>query len=114
MFNSGMCYFLFYFLHYIFIDFFLIPFVRVNGSPNICRENGMPSKQSKICSDHFTENYLDRTGKIVRLLRDAVSTSFKAFPKHFQQVSNFCLLVHFYSFIMFFHILLLQRPAHRK
>ena len=69
---------------------------------NIRHENGMPSKQSTICSDHLTENSLDRGGKSVRLLPDAVTKSFKAFPKHFKQVSNFSILLHFYSFIMFF------------
>jgi hypothetical protein len=42
-----------------------------------------PSKYSLICSDHFTNDWFDRTGHTVRLKKGAVPTKFKL-PKHLQ------------------------------
>jgi hypothetical protein len=56
---------------------------------NIRREGWSPSKSSVICSDHFKENSIDRTGQLnVRLKPDAVPTRFKTFPKHLKQVNK--------------------------
>ncbi|XP_076055196.1 THAP domain-containing protein 3-like [Oratosquilla oratoria] len=49
-------------------------------------ENWKPTKNSKICSEHFTEDCFDRTGQTVRLKLHAVPTIFN-FPKHLQKVS---------------------------
>ena len=50
------------------------------------RDDWSPSKASKICSDHFLEKYLDRTGKRIRLKPDAVPTRFKDIQKHLKKV----------------------------
>ena len=104
----------------LFISFSALHFHRFPSDPirknkwisNIRREHWMPSKQSRICSDYFTENCFDRTGKIVRLLPDAVPTRFKAFAKHLKQASNLRLLIHFYSFIILFHVFYCSRDLH--
>ena len=54
---------------------------------NIHREDGWsPSNTAVICSDHFLEKYVHRTGSRVRLNIDAIPTRFKAFPKHLKKV----------------------------
>jgi hypothetical protein len=55
---------------------------------NISREGWMPSSYSRICSDHFHERFIDRTGQIVKLKDDAVPTRFKKFPKHLKKVTG--------------------------
>ncbi|XP_042239142.1 THAP domain-containing protein 2-like [Homarus americanus] len=50
------------------------------------REDWSPTSHSKICSDHFEEENIDRTGQIVRLKANTVPTRFKKFPKHLQKV----------------------------
>lgn len=37
-----------------------------------------PSRFSMLCSNHFEEQYIDRTGKSVKLKADAVPTIFSA------------------------------------
>ncbi|XP_069182126.1 uncharacterized protein [Procambarus clarkii] len=49
---------------------------------NLRREKYTPSKQSVVCSDHFEDSQLDRTGQITRLRMNAAPTIFKAFPSH--------------------------------
>ncbi|XP_037797679.1 THAP domain-containing protein 6-like [Penaeus monodon] len=49
------------------------------------REDWSPTSHSKICSDHFLEDDIDRTGQIVRLKAIAVPKRFKKFPKHLQK-----------------------------
>ncbi|KAL1007647.1 hypothetical protein UPYG_G00089460 [Umbra pygmaea] len=44
----------------------------------------VPTPHSVLCSEHFEESYMDRTGQTVRLYDDAIPTIF-AFPKHLQQ-----------------------------
>ena len=53
----------------------------------IRREGWIPSKTSLVCSDHFKESCMDRTGQIVRLRSDAVPTRFKKFPEYLKMVS---------------------------
>ena len=53
----------------------------------IRRKEFKPSKASKICSEHFTENdYLIRPGTYVRRLKpDAVPSVFPAFPSYLKE-----------------------------
>ena len=44
---------------------------------NLGKENWTPSKPSRICSDHFEERFIDRTGKSTILKFTAVPTRFK-------------------------------------
>ncbi|XP_045621580.1 THAP domain-containing protein 1 isoform X3 [Procambarus clarkii] len=53
---------------------------------NLRREKYTPSKQSVVCSDHFEDSQLDRTGQITRLRMNAAPTIFKAFPSHLIKV----------------------------
>eukprot|EP00794_Sanderia_malayensis_P005759 gene5759-6462_t len=46
----------------------------------IDREDWSPAKSSVICSDHFLEKDIDRTGQNVRLRHDAVPKRFKKCP----------------------------------
>ncbi|XP_022254246.1 THAP domain-containing protein 2-like isoform X2 [Limulus polyphemus] len=48
------------------------------------REKFKPSDKAVVCSDHFEEEYFDKTGQTVRLRPDAVPTVFN-FPKHYQK-----------------------------
>ena len=50
------------------------------------RDCWIPSKHSKIFSDHFLEKYFDRTGQQNRLKDGAVPTRFKKFPQHLKKV----------------------------
>jgi len=43
---------------------------------NVKREQFAPSKKSVLCSDHFEEQWLDRTGQTIRLRDGAVPTIF--------------------------------------
>ncbi|XP_046860657.1 THAP domain-containing protein 2-like [Xenia sp. Carnegie-2017] len=52
---------------------------------NIHRERWTPSSTSRLCSDHFLESCFDRSGKVVKLQRDAVPTRFKLFPQHMKK-----------------------------
>eukprot|EP00794_Sanderia_malayensis_P012242 gene12242-13503_t len=52
---------------------------------NMRLENWQPSQYSKICSDHFKESDIDRTGCRVTLKRSAVPTRFKQFPSHLKK-----------------------------
>ncbi|KAK4876049.1 hypothetical protein RN001_012471 [Aquatica leii] len=60
----------------------------------IKRENFIPTKYSKICSDHFLlSDYLERPGACKRYLKpDAVPSVFYAFPSHLQKPSSMHLL----------------------
>ncbi|CAB3991434.1 THAP domain-containing 6-like [Paramuricea clavata] len=54
---------------------------------NIRRDGWLPNNSSVICSDHFKESNIDRTGLLnVRLKPDAVPTRFKKFPQHLKKV----------------------------
>lgn len=52
---------------------------------NIRRENFVPTKKSVVCSDHFEEEWFDRTGQTVRLRSGALPTKFKL-PDHLVKV----------------------------
>ena len=55
---------------------------------NIRRDGWLPNNSSVICSDHFKESNIDRTGQLnVRLKPDAVPTRFKKFPQHLKKVN---------------------------
>ena len=56
---------------------------------NLHRKDWTPSKYSKICSDHFKEVFVNRTGRRVKLKDDAIPTRFKKFPKHLKKVTNY-------------------------
>ncbi|CAL4073846.1 unnamed protein product, partial [Meganyctiphanes norvegica] len=58
---------------------------------NLRVQNFTPGKWSLLCSDHFLEKYMDRTGQIIRLRNNAVPTRFKAFPKYLKKISKDCL-----------------------
>ena len=55
---------------------------------NMHREDWSPSAHSRICSDHFKERDINRTGQRVELRSDAVPTRFKKFPKHLKKVNT--------------------------
>ena len=65
------------------------PEKKVKWLKNIRREDWMPSSHSRICSDHFQEKYINRTGLVAKLREDAVPTRFKNFPKHLKKVTGF-------------------------
>ena len=52
------------------------------------REDWIPSSHSRICSDHFQEKMINRTGLVAKLREDAVPTRFKKFPKHLRKVTG--------------------------
>ncbi|XP_055943111.1 THAP domain-containing protein 1-like [Argiope bruennichi] len=53
------------------------------------RENFRPTKYSRLCSEHFSEDQIDRTSlACVRLRANAVPTIFKGYPKHLQKKLN--------------------------
>ena len=56
------------------------------------REGWSPSVHSRICSDHFKEAVIDRTGQRVELRHGATPTRFKKFPKHLKKVRPSILL----------------------
>ncbi|CAB3979235.1 DNA transposase THAP9 [Paramuricea clavata] len=72
-----------------FHDFHNQPRKKAKWLKNICREDWMPSSHSRICSDHFQEKYINRTGLVAKLREDAVPTSFKNFPKHLKKKAGF-------------------------
>ncbi|XP_063079343.1 THAP domain-containing protein 1-like [Engraulis encrasicolus] len=45
------------------------------------RPNYEPSVHARVCSDHFTESHMDRTGQIIRLRENANPTRIKNLPK---------------------------------
>ncbi|CAL1272052.1 unnamed protein product [Larinioides sclopetarius] len=50
------------------------------------RVNFRPTKYSRLCSEHFSENQIDRTSlACVRLKANAVPNIFKGYPKHLQK-----------------------------
>ena len=49
------------------------------------REDWMPSSHSRLCSDHFQEKHIDRTGQRVRVKDNAIPTRFKKFPEHLKR-----------------------------
>ena len=50
------------------------------------RKDWAPTKHSRICSDHFFEKDLDRTGQVVRVRENAVPMRFKQFPPSLKKV----------------------------
>ena len=52
------------------------------------REDWCPSSHSRVCSDHFQEKFINRTGLIAKLQEDAVPTRFKKFPQYLKQVKS--------------------------
>ncbi|XP_017264569.1 peroxynitrite isomerase THAP4 isoform X2 [Kryptolebias marmoratus] len=61
---------------------------RYNQWVKACRRSdSMPSKWSLLCSDHFTDAAMDRTGQTVRLREGAVPTMFN-FPAHLKKQSE--------------------------
>ena len=56
------------------------------------REGWSPSVHSRICSDHFKEAVIDRTGQRVELRHGATQARFKKFPKHLKKVRLSILL----------------------
>ncbi|XP_035226803.1 THAP domain-containing protein 1 A-like [Stegodyphus dumicola] len=49
----------------------------------------MPTSYSRLCSDHFSEDQIDRTSLCcVRLRENAVPNIFKAFPLHLQKTKK--------------------------
>ena len=75
----------------------LYPNIRFPANPalaeiwknNLKRDQWTPSKSSKLCSDHFKEDDIIRSGKIVRLKPNAVPTRFKCFPDYMKKVHIF-------------------------
>uniref|UniRef100_A0A8C4QGW7 THAP-type domain-containing protein n=1 Tax=Eptatretus burgeri TaxID=7764 RepID=A0A8C4QGW7_EPTBU len=63
-----------------------------------CRRNKPPGSNAKVCSAHFTEDQLDRTGQIVRLREGAIPTIFNL-PCHLINVSKMAFLKICSSFI---------------
>ncbi|KAL2081817.1 hypothetical protein ACEWY4_021635 [Coilia grayii] len=49
------------------------------------RQNFEPTRHSRVCSDHFTEADIDRTGQNIRLQDDATPTRIKNLPKHIRK-----------------------------
>uniref|UniRef100_A0A667WM02 Si:ch73-130a3.4 n=1 Tax=Myripristis murdjan TaxID=586833 RepID=A0A667WM02_9TELE len=56
------------------------------------REDFVATETSKLCSEHFKPEDLDRTGQIVRL-RDGAIPSVFSFPSHLQRVGVFLLYI---------------------
>ena len=52
------------------------------------REDWMPSSHSRLCSDHFQEKHIDRTGQRVRLKDDAIPIRLKKNPEHLKKVTG--------------------------
>ena len=61
------------------------------------------SVHSRICSDHFFEKYITRTGQRVELKGDAVPTRFKMFPTYFKKVTNVKVLHYYFLNILLVH-----------
>lgn len=59
------------------------------------RDKWQPSAHALICSDHFLEEYIDRSKKIVKLKPDALPTRFKKFPSYFKKVRKFLLFTRY-------------------
>ena len=62
------------------------------------REDWSPSSHSRVCSDHFQEKFINRTGLIAKLREDAVPTRFKKFPQYLKQVKSLEKYNKFYYF----------------
>ena len=45
------------------------------------RVDGHPTVIPGLCSDHFNEKFINRTGQVVKLRDDAIPTRFKNFSK---------------------------------
>jgi len=52
------------------------------------RQDWSPTKYSRICSDHFFERDINRTGQNVQIREDAIPTRFKNFPNHLKKVTT--------------------------
>nr|XP_039255752.1 THAP domain-containing protein 1-like [Styela clava] len=52
------------------------------------RANWIPTSSSRLCSDHFKESDIKRTGQRTRIKDNAVPTRFKAFPKYLRKVNE--------------------------
>ena len=79
-------------------QFFVFRFPSKDKNPDLLvkwiaavrRQDWQPSKYSKLCSEHFTEqDYQIRPAAAHPLLKqDAVPTLFAAHPKHLQVLTN--------------------------
>ncbi|XP_062406722.1 THAP domain-containing protein 1-like [Sardina pilchardus] len=52
------------------------------------RKKWTPSSHSRVCSDHFKESDMDRTGQTVRVRSDAIPTRLKSLPKHLRMTAT--------------------------
>jgi hypothetical protein len=88
-------------LHYMINILYRFPKDKVRRKQwmqNIHREKWSPQKQTLICSDHFKESYIDRTGNLVRINQDAVPTRFKMFPDHLKKACYYYNIIKPQSF----------------
>jgi hypothetical protein len=55
---------------------------------NIRRDDWVPSTHTRICSDHFLEKCINRTGQRTELKVSAIPTRFKKFPEIYKMVKK--------------------------
>ena len=53
----------------------------------MCHENWIHNKNSRICSDHFKEEMIDRSANNLKLKLNAVPTMFEILQKNLKQVN---------------------------
>ena len=71
-----------------FYSFPIDPDRRKSWLVHLHRQKWKPSSHSRVCSDHFIESDIDRTGQVVRLRTEAIPTRLKNLPKHLRKVSS--------------------------